>query len=545
MKCAIYGRYSTDMQSETSIDGQFRNCDQRVEREGWEVVARYADEAISGTISKRPQYQQMLSDAKAKKFDILLIDDLSRLSRDSVESKLALRRLKFWGVRVIAVSDGFDSGQKGHSLTADFKGVMNQQYIESVAAWTHRGQTEAALKGNSCGGKSYGYRNLPIEDPIKKDNYGRPLIIGARKEINPEEARWVVQIYEWYSDGLSPRKIAAELNRLGVLAPRAPRSSSWSMSTIYGDRKRTGIGILNNPLYIGKYAWNRSRWERDPDTGKYKRFERPESEWVIKDMPELRIISDELWNKVQTRRKEQSLERKTELGLKVQTGRGPKYILSSLLKCTCGGNYIIIDTHRYGCARHKDRGPAVCSNDLKIDRVLLESKLLEAIKTDLFTDEAMEIFLKETQRLLTERQREKVSSKDDLRKRLQQVAVEITNLLTAIKAGILTSSTRSEMEKLESEKQELERKMAYNPELDKVTTFLPRAKASYKKLVNELEHTLLTDTLRARALLRKLLGGKVRLVPEDGNLVAEIRGDYAGLLSITAPKLNAGSGDRI
>lgn len=542
IEVAEYARYSTDMQSETSIDGQFRNCDQRAEREGWEVVARYSDEAMSGTISKRPQYQIMLSDAKARKFDILLIDDLSRLSRDSVESKLALRRLKFWGIRVIAVSENIDTDQKGHSLTADFKGVMNQQYIESIAAWTHRGQTETALKGNSCGGKSFGYKNNPIEDPIHKDRYGRPLIIGARKEINPEEARWVVQIYQWYADGISPRKIAGELNRLRI---PAPRSGSWSMSTIYGDRKRKGIGILNNELYIGKYAWNRSRWERDPDTGKYKRFERPESEWVIKDMPELRIISDELWNKVQARRKEQSLARKTELGQQVQTGRGPKYPFSSLLECTCGGNYIIIDTHRYGCARHKDRGPAVCSNDLKVDRKLVETKLLAAIKADLFTPEAIELFLKETQRLLTERMREKISSKDDLKKRLEEVEKKIGNIISAIEQGILTSATKAALEKAEAEKKELERKLAYNPGLDKVTAFLPRAVDSYKKLVNELERTLQTDALRARALLRKLLGGKVRLVPEDGGLVAEIRGDYAGLLSITAPKLNAGSGDRI
>ncbi len=544
MNAAFYGRFSTDMQREASIEDQYRNCARYAEREGWSIAQRYEDKGISGATKDRPAYQDMLADAKSKKFDILMVDDLSRLSRDNVETQWSLKRLKFWGIRVIAVSDGFDSDSKAYKIQAGFKGMMNDMFLDDLAEKTHRGLTGQALKGFRCGGLPYGYDIVPIYDPNgRKDPYGRPLVIGTRLAINPEKAPWVVQICEWYADGVYPvRGIAAELNRLKV---PAPRSGSWSMSTIYGDPKRIGIGLLNNPIYIGKYLWNRSKWIKDPDTGKSKRFERPESEWIIVDMPELRIVPQELWDRVQARRKEQSLARKTELGQKVQTGRGPKYPFSSLLECTCGGNYIIIDTHRYACARHKDRGPAVCSNDLKVDRKLVEKKLLEAIKSDLFTDEAMELFVKEVNRLLTERQKDKVSSKDELKKQLEDVEKRISNIMSAIEAGIFTATTKAALEKAEAEKKELERKMAHNPELDKVTAVLPRVAASYKRLVNDLERTLNTDALRARALLRKLLGGKVRLVPEGTNLVAEIRGDYAGLLSITAPKLNAGSGDRI
>lgn len=457
----------------------------------------------------------MMADAKEKNFDVLLIDDLSRLSRDNIETQQALKRMKFWRLRVIAVSEGFDTNSKGYKIHAGAKGLMNDLYLEAIAEWTHRGQEGQAQKGLSCGGRVYGYDNEETED-------------GIRRVINPKEAHVVEQMFQWRIDKLSERQIASELNRLKI---PAPRSGSWSMSAIHA--------MLNNPIYIGRVIWNKTQWIKDPDTGIRKRFERPETEWIVTEIPELRIVSGELWNKVQARKEQTS-------PVKIHSGRGPKFPFSSLLECgCCGSNYVVMDRYKYGCAGRKDRGPTVCNNDLKVSRKVIEDRLLEAIKADLFTDEAMELFVKEANRLLTERMKDKLSSKDDLRKRLEEANKRIGNIMSAIEAGILTESTKSALLSAEAEKKEVERKLAHNPGLDKVTAFLPRAADSYRKLVNELERTIQTDALRARALLRKLLGGKVRLIPEDGGLIAEIRGDYAGLLSITAPKIMNGSGDRI
>ncbi|MDE3218978.1 MAG: recombinase family protein [Nitrospirota bacterium] len=88
-RVALYARYSSKNQKESSITDRFRNCEQRAAREGWTIMARYEDKAITGTTAERPGYQQLLTDAKAKQFDIVLVDDFSRLSRDSMESEQA------------------------------------------------------------------------------------------------------------------------------------------------------------------------------------------------------------------------------------------------------------------------------------------------------------------------------------------------------------------------------------------------------------------------------------------------------------------------
>jgi hypothetical protein len=127
-------------------------------------------------------------------------------------------------------------------------------YLEDLRAKTHRGLQGQALKGFSCGGRTYGYRSVPLEDHTKKDQYGRPALIAVQREIDSDEAPWVDQIFTWYAAGRSPRWIAAELNRQGV---PSSRGSTWSASALHGDFER-GTGLLNNPLYIGEFIWNRS-----------------------------------------------------------------------------------------------------------------------------------------------------------------------------------------------------------------------------------------------------------------------------------------------
>ncbi len=549
MKCAFYGRYSTDMQREASIEDQLRICVQYARREAWEISLRFEDKGVSGASKARPGYQAMLQAARDKEFEVLLIDDLSRLSRDNVETQQVLRRFRFMGIRIIAVSDGFDSTSRAYKIQAGFKGLMNDLFLDDLAEKTRRGLTGQALKGNNCGGRSYGYRHVPIEDPSRLDEYGRPLIIGARREIDPEQARWVRKIFRWYADGYSPRWIASELNRLKVPSPRAAKSKkkargTWAMSTIYGHMGH-GTGILNNPLYVGKYIWNRSQWIKDPDTGKRCRFERPESEWVVTELPELRIVPQDLWERVKARQRDQ-YERSTEFRDKLhagaRTGRGPKYLFSGLLKCgVCGGNYVIVDTYRYGCAVHKDRGEAVCDNTLKVSRKVVEERILAGIKDDLFTPEAIDLFMSETRRLLAEHRGKKRTGQEEARKRLEKAEQEIRNIMAAIKAGIVTPTTKAELEKVEAEKREMERVLAVSPKADKVVECLPRAVDRYKKLVSDLPETLQRDVTKARGHLRDIFG-EISLVPEGTDLVAEIKGDYAGLLALAAPKINVVAG---
>src|SRR5262249_36884683 len=119
MNIAVYARFSSENQREQSITDQYRVCEEYVARHPeWTITARYKDEAISGTqdATGRNGYREMLADAKARRFDVLVVHDLSRLSRDSVETEQARRRLVHWGIRFIAIGDGIDTQNEGHEL---------------------------------------------------------------------------------------------------------------------------------------------------------------------------------------------------------------------------------------------------------------------------------------------------------------------------------------------------------------------------------------------------------------------------------------------
>lgn len=290
MNVALYARYSSEHQREASIDDQFRTCERTVRSHGWNVAYRYEDKAITGSRADRPGYQQMLKDAEAHRFDVLLVDDLSRLTRDEAESISLRRRLSFWGIRLIGVSDGYDSAAKGHKLQASFRGIMNELYLDDLREKTHRGLMGQVLKGYSSGGRAYGYRRVPIEDPSRQDEYGRPVITAVRWVLDEEEGNWVRWIFERYAAGSSAREIAAELNQLGVASPRG---GTWCASAIHGD-PNDGTGILCNPRYAGRVIWNRFRWERHPETKRRIRRLRPRTEWIEIEMPELQIVPSTL-----------------------------------------------------------------------------------------------------------------------------------------------------------------------------------------------------------------------------------------------------------
>lgn len=538
MRVAIYARYSSEGQRESSIDDQFRNCEQYAKRQGWQVEHRYHDKAISGTKDEngREGYAAMLKAARAKQFDVLLVDDLSRLSRDSMKTEEARRLFVFLKIRLIGISDGIDTAAKGHKALSGFKGLMNDIFLDDLRDKTHRGLAGQALKGNNCGGRNYGYRHVPVEHPTEKDEYGRPKILAVRREIDPEQARWVKQIFAWYAAGRSPRQIAAELNQLKVPSPGASyrrrqpcaRYGTWAASVLHGELDRA-TGILTNPIYIGRMIWNRREWIRNPETNRKLPKLRPQSEWIITEQPHLRIIPQALWDKVQARRKENANGRRDK-----HKARTPKYLLSGLLKCAeCESNFVMQSYYQYGCAGHKDRGGSVCGNSLRVARSLAEQKILAGLQRDLFTPEGLDLFIKESTRLLTEQRRQRQPERDRAQLRLTEIEAELSNIMAAIKAGILTSTTKSELEKAEAERTRLHQTVeTATAQVDKVATFLPRAKERYQELIEGIGALSAKHLPQAREQVRALVG-EIRLTPtKAGYLEATLTGRYEGLMRL-------------
>jgi site-specific DNA recombinase len=530
MLAAIYCRYSSDRQREASIEDQSRNCERRAESEGWTITQRYADSAISGSTSDRPGYRGMLADAESGRFQALLVDDLSRLSRDQVEAERTIRRLEHWGIIIVGVSDGYDSRSKSRKVHRGVRNLLNEVYLDDLREKTHRGLEGQARRGNNAGGRCYGYRHVPIEDLNRLDSLGRPVVVAVRREIDPEQAEWVRWIFDRFAAGKSPNWIAGELNRLNV---PSPRGGTWASSAIYGSPGKT-TGILRNPIYIGRYVWNKSAWIKDPDTGKRIRRERSVDEWIEVDMPELRIVSQTLWDSVQARLNRQtkrSLSVRAALHQRARTGPPMRHLFSGLLKCAaCGSPFVTVGNNRYGCSGHKYRGTAVCQNRLSVKRSIVESRLLASVKNDICNSDALEIFTRETRRLLQEYAASAAPNIEHLRNRLAEIEKKIGNLINAIAAGTFSPALQTALEKHESEKIDILREIeeAEASRLERAPDFLPRVSEIYFEMVSELEESLSDDTDRARECLRCLIGDEILIRPAASGkyLEAELKPAY-------------------
>jgi site-specific DNA recombinase len=526
MKAVIYTRFSTTQQREASSEDQARNCRRKIEAEGWEIGKHYKDEGISGSTTARPGYQNMLKAATAREFEVLVIDDLSRLSRDQVESERVIRRLEFAAIRILSVSDGYDSQSKSRKLQRGFKGLMNEMYIDDLRDKTHRGLTGQALKKFWAGGKPYGYRLVQLKDSTRLDSYGNPEVIGTQLVIDEAQAAIVREIFSMYASDYSQRAIAAALNERAVPSPGSSwrgrtvrRASGWLGSTINA--------LIPNELYRGRLHWNKSEWRKNPDTGRRTTRARPQSEWITHEMPELRIIEESLWERVLARRHRASVRGagvRAALAGAGHTGRGgPKYAFSGLLRCgICGSSMVVVggtDAWRaYGCSGNKHGGSAVCANDISVRQGIVEARLLAPIKTDLLSPEKLDA--------LRRRVAQKIAAAPkvtDNAPRIAELKRQIENLTEAVATGALRASPAL-AGRLSAAEAELDRltSQVLKP-VPKIVDFPSRLMARFGKAIDKLEEYLARDPHRARAALREICG-EIPLFPHESGkfLVARL-----------------------
>ena len=375
MRAATYTRFSTDKQDSNSTAAQLRNCTQLIEREGWEHVGTYSDEGITGSDNDRPDYRRLLADAEAGKLDMIVVDETSRLTRAPGELQRQLALLKFRG-QFLVDCRGFDSRQTGASLIASVANYMDEQEVEKIIHRTRRGQREVVEQEFNPGGRAYGYSSEPVRTSGKR----RWRIV-----VVPGQAEVVREIFQRYAAGEGMKSIAEGLNARGTASPgstwrrKQRRCRGWLGSTVRA--------ILLNERYTGKLIWNRTSWTKVPFTSRRIKVERPRSEWVIRDMPALAIVSQDTWQRVQARFAEPS-RRKQAKASKVRRGRPPRYLLSGLMVCDrCGAKMIIESRGRYACSSRTNGGSSLCDNHLRVDHKIAETALLSGVQRELLSDD--------------------------------------------------------------------------------------------------------------------------------------------------------------
>ena len=517
-RAALYARFSTDLQRKTSIADQLMAARDRAAREGWRVTIEHADEGVSGAVpvALRSGGKALLADALARRFDVLIVEGLDRLSRDMGEQEQVVKRLEYGGIRLIGTSDGYDTQAKGRKVMRVARGLVNELYLDDLRDKTHRGLAGQFARGLSAGGRSFGYRT--VDAGVQG---GRRLVID---EAEAAHVRW---IFEQAAAGHSLRAIAHQLNDRGVASARG---GTWAVSALFGSASR-GLGLLNNEIYIGRVIWNRRQWVKDPETGSRRYIDRPRCEWQERQAPELRIISAELWERVHGRSR-----RGPAPGTGRHRGPAPKTLFGGLLTCqACGGPMIAINRQRYGCGVHKDRGNTVCDNGASFLREVVDRRLVAELRDELLQPNALAELQAAVRSVVAAFQREAGQEQEAARKRLQQLEGEIGRLVDAVVAMGHSTAIASRLQVAETERAQLEATLA-SVQAPGPETLIDDITARYKRMIMQLQQVLNEDgdRQRTRRILAEMLGPVTLLRNrETGENFAELDEPAERLLNAT------------
>ena len=351
MNIAAYCRVSTDKSDQlNSLETQKEFFLEYTKRTGDNLIKLYADEGISGTkIKNRKEFQRMLADAEKGLFDMVVVKDISRFARNTVDLLQSVRKLKSLGIET-------------QFLTANMTSMGNSEFVLTI--FGALAQEESA---NTSKRIKFGKKMNAEKGRAPNIVFGYDKTIGDyfNLSINENEAMAIRQIFQWYTEeGYGGSKIANMLNERGI---KTKRGNNWSQNSV--------CRILTNEIYTGKII-NGKEEIADFLTGQRK--EKDESEWLVTIRPELRIIEDEVFDKAQD-----ILKGRHDSFKITHERQSNKYLFSTLIKCKeCGWSFRRTvrqykNTYvRWVCSGHNGKGADSCPNAVTVD----EEELIQALQ---------------------------------------------------------------------------------------------------------------------------------------------------------------------
>lgn len=351
MNIAAYCRVSTEKDDQlNSLEVQKEFFAEYTKKTGDTLVKLYADEGISGTkIKNRKEFLHMLKDAESGLFDRVVVKDISRFARNTVDLLQSIRKLKALGIETLF-------------LTADMTSMGNSEFVLTI--FGALAQEESA---NTSKRVKFGKKMNAEKGRVPNIVYGYDKTIGDyfNLEINENEANTIRKIYEWYTkEGFGCAKIANMLNDRKI---KTKRGNNWSQNAV--------CRILTNEIYTGKII-NGKQEVADFLTG--QRRDKDETEWMVTVRPELRIIEDETFDEAQKMLK----GRHAAFNINHER-QSNKYLFSTLIKCKeCGWSFRrTVRTYkntyvRWVCSGHNGKGADSCPNAVTVD----EEELIEVLQ---------------------------------------------------------------------------------------------------------------------------------------------------------------------
>src|SRR5574344_96247 len=404
MKTAvIYARYSSDNQTEQSIDGQKTACNEYAKRNNITILDEYIDRAMTGTNDNRPEFQKMLKDSKKREWDYVLVYKLDRFSRDKYETTIQKHKMKENGVKLLSVMENIPDTPEGIILESLLEG-MNQYYSAELAQKVKRGMRETRMKGNFTGGRLiYGYK-----------------VENKKVLVDEEKAKVVRFIYNEYINGVMAKDIVTELNKKHIYNNGKP----FKAKVLYK--------LLINEKYVGKYIFNNEQVNMFPA-----------------------IISQEIFDKA---RKKSRVNQYGKHSTKV------KYMLRGKLICGYCGSHITGESgtakdgtvrRYYKCNGRKSNNG--CKKSLT-RKDLLENFVVDAILEELNKKDSIDLITQKVMQIQNENSTENESLKNLLNERKENALI-LNNIMKAIEQGISSKTTNSRMQELETKIDELDKQI--------------------------------------------------------------------------------------
>ena len=338
IKVASYCRVSTDKDDQAnSFESQQRYFKEYIDRQpDWELYEIYADKGITGTSTKkRVKFNQMINDAHMGKFNIIITKEVSRFSRNILDTISYTRELKALGVYVIFLNDGIATSDADAELKLSIMGSLAQEESRKTSARVKWGQARRMEQGIVFGRSMLGY---DVKD--------------GKMTINPEGAEIVKLIFHKYgNEKKGTSVIARELREAGYKSYTG--NAKWSNTHI--------IKILKNEKYVGDLVQKKTI---TPDYLTHaKKYNHGEEELICIENHHEPIIDRDLWNLVQ--------EELAKRNLHADYGKGHsnRYVFSGKIKCgECGASFVSRQRKRKDGSTYKRWGCMTAANEGRVHR---------------------------------------------------------------------------------------------------------------------------------------------------------------------------------
>lgn len=500
-----YIRYSCDNSNPRSLAQQLKNVLEKANSKDhfipWSMV--YADANISGTTSKRPGYQASIEaiGSPGHAVSIYFADDMSRITRRIDETASVSRSVLEMNKKIICASDGTEVSPDKSNLIVHFNGIINEYFIEQLIKKVMRGMRDLFTQGGIMGKAPVGYKDVPNLDEKGGLKISHKKHIINKRIIDECGAHLVRSVFDLFANQRQgPHTIAKILNRQGLCG-----KDRWTAKGV--------MNLLTRTSYVGVEAWGLTKATRNSKSGGIRQIRQTEGTALIRMVPHLRIVDDEIFKKAQEiilenkKLYEERKSTKTATPKTCTTTLHPSILVRPICK-HCNLPLVKGNSSKHTSMRCKngDKPLTGCKLSTYKSLRIIEEQLLSALKKKLLSSDLLKRVVNEANEELVKLARQPKTDLKPLKSALDEVSAKIKNI-TAFIASTQNppKSLAGQLDELELKEAEIKEKIKLMAETDSFVP-VPITDADLEEAMGDIRNLLNERTGESAAILREVIG---------------------------------------